>query len=202
MDDENKSLRRATRIYEALLWFYPRAHRHEYGSLMLQHFRDQYRAVCRRGNNGGNSNTRPAGLWLRTLADLLRSAFLEQLNQQTQQMKTMPPAKLSLILFVIAIGAMFAICPLIPTQPGLALGLAYFATLVLLARAIVEWSRPAGELVRSLAWGAIFAVILGFLCPLWRRFNLPFMPVAMPSLFLTGIVPLLKTAIHLARGRR
>jgi len=38
MDAENKSLRRATRIYEALLWLYPQPYRREYGPMMSQLF--------------------------------------------------------------------------------------------------------------------------------------------------------------------
>jgi len=196
MDAENKSLRRATRIYEALLWLYPQPYRREYGPMMSQLFRDQCRDVCRLGNQGA------AGLWLRTLADVFRTAFREQLTEQTERMKNMPPRKLSLILFVVAVGASVFSCYLTPTIPGLALGLAYFSAFVLVVRAAVEWVRPPAELIRSLIWGGAGAAIFAFICPLWAKFHLPVVPalILIPVL-LTGIPPLIKTGLHVA-GRR
>jgi len=159
MADENKSMRRATRIYEALLRLYPRNHRREYGPLMAQLFRDQYRAAGR--GVGG----RPLGWWLRILADLFRSAFREQLTHHTNRMINMPPGKLSLILFAIAVGTAI----LIFVIPGIALVLVFGSALALLLRAAVEWKRPPHELVRSLAWGAAISLIFGLIFPQWAK---------------------------------
>jgi len=117
-------------------------------------------------------------------------------------MKNMPPRKLSLILFVVAVGASVFSCYLTPTIPGLALGLAYFSAFVLVVRAAVEWVRPPAELIRSLIWGGAGAAIFAFICPLWAKFHLPVVPalILIPVL-LTGIPPLIKTGLHVA-GRR
>ncbi len=63
-------MRRAERFFRALLWLYPADHRRDYGPLMEQLFRDQYRDArrCRLG---------PARLWLRLLPDVILSAWRE-----------------------------------------------------------------------------------------------------------------------------
>jgi hypothetical protein len=196
MDTENKSLRRALRIYEVLLRLYPQPYRREYGPMMAQLFRDQCRDACRLGSHDA------AGLWFRTLADVFRSAFREQFTEQTKRMKNMPPRKLSLILFVMAVGASLFSCYLTPTAPGLALGLAYFSALVLMVRAAVEWLRPSDELIRSLIWGGAGAAIFAFICPQWARLHLPVIPalILIPVL-LTGFPPLIKAGLRVATGR-
>ena len=82
MDDLNKSLHRATRIYEALMRLYPRGHREEYGPLMVQLFRDQFREIGRTGNRRTWLR-----FWLCAFFDVTRSAFLEQLSHTTHRMK-------------------------------------------------------------------------------------------------------------------
>ena len=164
MADENKSTHRVTRIYEALLRLYPRTHRREYGPLMVQLFRDQYRAAGR--GVGG----RPLGWWLRTLADLFRSAFREQLTHQTNRMMNMPPGKLSLILFAIAVGAATLSC-VIPGRQNIALALVFGSALALLLRAAVEWKRPPLEL-RSAVWGVAIALII----QQWTKLQLSVFP--------------------------
>jgi hypothetical protein len=62
-------------LYERLLAVYPRKHREEYGPAMTQLFRDQSREAWR--------NARLRGLvmlWLRILPDLLRTSFLEHID--------------------------------------------------------------------------------------------------------------------------
>jgi hypothetical protein len=196
MDAEKKSLRRAMRIYEVLLRLYPQPHRREYGPMMAQLFRDQCRDICRHGNHGA------AGLWFRTLADVFRSASREQFTEQTKHMKNMPPKKLSLILFVMAVGASLFSCYLTPAAPSFALGLAYFSALVLVVRAAVEWLRPPDELIRSLIWGGAGAAIFAFICPQWARLHLPVIPVLiLIPVLLTGFPPLIKAGLRVAAGR-
>ena len=64
----------STRLYRLLLALYPRAHRREYGPLMAQAFRD----LCREAWPAGSYRAL-AGLWARTLVDLLRTAAREHL---------------------------------------------------------------------------------------------------------------------------
>ncbi|MDY0019311.1 MAG: hypothetical protein RBT47_04840, partial [Anaerolineae bacterium] len=69
------SIRHAVGLYSALLWLYPRDHRREYGSLMVQLFRDQCEeAYARRGIWG------LLPVWLRTLWDLCVTVFQEHLR--------------------------------------------------------------------------------------------------------------------------
>lgn len=62
----------AERIYTALLRLYPRAHRAEYGALMLQAFKDAYRDAYTTDGRIG------IAFWLDALADVVTSAAREQ----------------------------------------------------------------------------------------------------------------------------
>ena len=94
MNDSDERVRRASRIYERLLWLYPRVHREEYGSLMAQFFRDQCRARSSRNSRA------LLGLWRGTLVDLVLSVFREHLSNQLDRMKNLSRNTLSLILFI------------------------------------------------------------------------------------------------------
>ena len=196
MNDPDKRVRCASRIYEKLLWLYPRAHREEYGPLMAQFFRDQCRAA-----SPGNSRAL-LGLWLGTFIDLASSAFREHLSNQLHRMKNPSRNTLSLVLFIVAIGAALLSINFIPGRVDVALGLAYFSALTLLFRASIEWRRPPNELVRSLVWGAIIAVIFSFIFPVWGKFKLPIIPwlVAIP-VFLNALVPMINVGRHFASRR-
>jgi hypothetical protein len=62
----------AERVYALLLLLYPRGHRHEFGPLMVQTFRDQVRdALAGAGCLG-------IGFWLAVLADAVHSAWRER----------------------------------------------------------------------------------------------------------------------------
>ena len=197
MSDSSDNVHRAAWIYERLLWVYPRSHRREYGPLMAQLFRDQCRAASR-----GGGRWPLLGLSLRALPDLALSAFRENLTEQSTHMKNMSPQKLSLILFVAAIGAGILSCNFSLGQPGIAVGLAYLSALALLVRAFAEWKRPENELIRSLIWGAVIAVIYALILPVWGKVKLPVNPIlALAPMFLNAIVPLVKTALRLARPR-
>lgn len=196
MSDSEDRLRRASRIYEELLWLYPRAHREKYGPLMVQFFRDQWRAA--------RPGSAPAMLELSlgTLGDLAFSAFREHLSNQLHNMKNMSRNRLSLILFITAIGAALLTGNFIPGRIGIALGLAYFSALALLLRAIVEWKRPANELVRSLVWGATIAVIFALIFPVWGRFKLPIIPwLVITPMILNALVPMINVGRRFASPR-
>ena len=141
-------------------------------------------------------------LSLRTISDLVFSAFREHLTEQSNHMKNMSPQTMSLILFIAAVSAGLLSCKFILAQPGVALGLAYFSAMVLLLRAFVEWKRPENQLVWSLVWGAVIAVIFALIFPVWGKLKLPIIPllVAAPIL-LNAIVPMIKVALRLTRQR-
>jgi hypothetical protein len=69
----------SVRLYRALLALYPQAHRREYGPLMVQVFRD----MCRDAWHTGGHRAL-AGLWARTVIDLLRTATGEHLAALAQ----------------------------------------------------------------------------------------------------------------------
>ncbi len=196
-DSSDITVRRASWIYERLLWIYPRSHRREYGPVMVQLFRDQ----CRAASRSGSRWALPA-LMLRTIPDLARSAFRENLTEQFTHMKTMSVQKLSLLLFVAGIGAALWSCSVGRSQPGIAVGLAYFSGLALLVRAFAEWKRPESELIRSLIWGATGAVIYAIIMPVWAKLKLPVIaPLIVIPMFLNALVPLFKSALRLMRPR-
>jgi predicted neutral ceramidase superfamily lipid hydrolase len=195
MSDRNDIVRRATRVYEVLLWFLPRSHRREYGALMVQLFRDQCRDACRHGRGWALIN-----LWFGALLDLAGSAFREHLTQQIERMKNIPPNKLSLILVVTALGASLlgVRLALVPGHSAMVVGLIYFSGLVFLVRAAVEWVRPEQELFRSLLWGASIAVIYALIMPVLAKLRVPMDPLGpmllVVAVFLNGLVPLFKSA--------
>jgi hypothetical protein len=65
------SASRAEHIYLLLLYLYPRAHRQDYGQLMLQAFRDLLRDTSASGGHMG------IGFWLEVLVDLAKSVWSE-----------------------------------------------------------------------------------------------------------------------------
>ena len=74
MPDDKKTFVRSQKIYERLLLAYPKAHRQEYGPVMLQLFRDQCRDAWHENRYWGL-----AKLWLRVLPDLACTSILERL---------------------------------------------------------------------------------------------------------------------------
>jgi hypothetical protein len=65
----------STRLYLILLFLYPAEHRHEYGTLMVQAFRDLCREAYAQTQGFGL-----AKLWVRTLKDLVVTAFVEHFD--------------------------------------------------------------------------------------------------------------------------
>jgi RsiW-degrading membrane proteinase PrsW (M82 family) len=199
MDDHDKSLRKAVRIYQRLLWLYPPSHRREYGPQMAQLFRDQYRAALF-GDAG--HRRRSAGLWLEILLDLICSAFREHLTCQINRMKNLPPKTISLILFIIATAAALVSIKLaiLHANPALIVGLICFCAVALLVRAVLEWFRPVQELVRSLLWGATIAIIYALILPVFAKLHLgrnPGLPQFLAlSALLNGVVPIFRAALR------
>ena len=193
MNYPHDRIRRFSRIYEKLLWLFPRAHRDEYGALMAQFFRDQCRAAITSGK--GSSLTLQI---FKSLPDLTLSASREHLTQQIQLMKNSAQS-ISLALFVTAITAGLLSCSFSLNQPTVAVALAYFTVPVLLLRAYFEWKRPEDELVRSLVWGAVIAVIFALIVPIWGKVKLPVIPWVVIPMLLNGFVPLIRTALRVTR---
>jgi hypothetical protein len=189
-------LERLVRLYSALLWFYPPSHRREYGALIVQAFRDHCRATLRSGRN--ISSTR---LLLRALPDLIRSAFREQLTEQTQQMKS-SPERISLFLFVAVVFAGLLSCNFALQQPAVALAFAYLIAPLLLARAYSDWRRSAGHLTVILVWAAALAVFFAVVFPVWAKVHLPVIPwIVLVPVLLNAAVPFARAIAKLATPR-
>jgi hypothetical protein len=182
----------AGKVYETLLLAYPREHRAEYGALMKQLFRDQWRDAA-----GSDMGRVPVRFALATLADVIRSAFCEHVIQQTETMKNISWKKLSLLLFAIAIVAGMFSCTTSLRDQNLALGLAYLSALVLAARAVVEWKRPSTELLSSLVTGAIIAVVYALIMPVWAKTHLPVVPGVIVIPLLNALIPVSRAGLRL-----
>lgn len=71
----NQAVVFSKRVYQLLLVAYPQAFRREYGSAVVQLFRDQCQEACVREGGWGLTKT-----WWRGLVDLGRSAYTEQMS--------------------------------------------------------------------------------------------------------------------------
>jgi len=76
---QSTKVQTAIRIYTALLWLYPRAHRQDYGPLMVQLFQDQCKEAYTHQHIWGLLQ-----VWLRTLRDLVTTAIQEHLHLAAQ----------------------------------------------------------------------------------------------------------------------
>jgi uncharacterized protein involved in exopolysaccharide biosynthesis len=92
---DNRALAISQKMFERLLFAYPKKHREEYGAAMTQLFRDQSRDQSRDAWNESR-NFGLAKLWLRVLPDLVKTSILEQLaNLQRKKTMTEKIASLS-----------------------------------------------------------------------------------------------------------
>jgi hypothetical protein len=85
-------------------------------------------------------------------------------------MKTPGINKLSHLLFAAAIGCALFTSPTI-AGPQLAMVLVYLSTLLILARAAVEWFRPPGESMKAIGWGIAVLVAFAFIMPFWGKLH-------------------------------
>ena len=75
------SLSASVRIYRALLVAYPKTFRENYGTHMVQVFRDSFREAYQHNGTPGVMD-----LWLHTCADLLVTALMERIAERSQYM--------------------------------------------------------------------------------------------------------------------
>jgi hypothetical protein len=103
----------AERFYRLLLMLYPRAHRAQYGDLMLTHFRDQLRDAQRAGGGLGR-------LLFLTLLDAARTVPAEHLALARESLMDTPQSVQPLpwwqVVLVILPG--LAVLPTLPTGDG------------------------------------------------------------------------------------
>ena len=142
----------AVKIYTMLLWLYPRAHRQEYGRLMVQLFQDQCWEAYAQQRFWGILR-----LWLRTLWDLVTTAIQEHLHLAAQlglanQPLTPLPWRHVLLALLPGLWTVLIRTRLLPWLPGwLELGGVYLASGLLLwswrrKRRLGRWVYPIASL--------------------------------------------------------
>lgn len=188
------------KIYRKLLCLYPQAHRRDYAGQMTQLFRDQCREAWRAKCSAGILK-----LWLRVLPDVAKTSVIEQFNERNQIMKSMNAKNIPLILLII----------------GLAFGLASFAfanslnllrlmvsasAVVILIKAVIEFSRPSNEWLRMAVGTFVLMFIYAVFMPAWAKMdqNVPeaFKWSVMGCLFLNPIVVAIKLLQFLIQRRK
>jgi len=88
------------RLFQMMLFAYPREFRHEYGAEMTQVFRDCYR------DTQANGPLTAAGFWLRMILDVIRTAPLERwenLGKGSETMKNLKRDAIGLLACVTII---------------------------------------------------------------------------------------------------
>ena len=152
------------RIYRKLLLLYPPAHRRDYGGLMAQLFRDQCRDAYREGRSAGLIK-----LWLRVLPDIGKTSIQEQIAaiERKQIMKNITAINNPTTWLIIGIALGILSVPFVQSPGGLLLAVA--SALAVLARAVVDFSRPSLEWKRILLATVVVMVIYGFLMPAWAK---------------------------------
>jgi len=194
MPANEQKFRGMCRIYQMLTFLYPESHRQKYGELMTQLFRDQCRDAHREKGACGLVT-----VWRRVSTDLLLTALYEHLGNLHNHLKIMRATKLSILLFIAAIGLSIFTVPVI--NAGLAPIFLYLATFALLVRAVAEGFRPRTAWISGLAWGLALVVIYGVIMPWWGKMHIlygsafpqtPMFEVAGAAVFLNLGVTLLK----------
>ena len=166
-----KSVALSERIYRKMLRLYPEAHRREFGEPMAQLFRDQCRDAWGDGSYGGL-----AKLWLNTLPDLGKTSLVEQLNKlETNNIMKYLNAKSTPTVLLIAglFLALMTFSHFVGMQSHAAfMLLAITSALAILAKACVEFFRPAAEfpwvLLRTIVLLFLYAIIM----PAWAKVKL------------------------------
>jgi len=148
-------------IYRKLLRLYPRAHREEYGALMAQLFRDQYRDAYREGRVPGILR-----LWRRTLSDLAKNSLLEQI--ETKQIMHLDPRNRPMILLLVGLALGF-LSFAFTRSPDLLRLLVAASALAILAKALLELFRPSNEWKRFALGSALLLFIYGLFMPAWAK---------------------------------
>jgi hypothetical protein len=157
-------------FYRKMLRLYPAPHRREYGEPMAQLFRDQCRDAWRLGHHAGMLK-----LWLRTLPDVGKTCVGEQIKSiERNIMKHLNAKNTPTVLLVV--GLLLALLTFSSfagmRAHGIFMLLAMTSALAILAKACVEFFRPASEFpwvfVRTFILMFLYALIL----PAWAKMKL------------------------------
>jgi hypothetical protein len=202
MDPLSKKTAVSERLYRKMLRLYPKSHRREYGEPMAQLFRDQCRDAWASGRYAGLTR-----LWMRTLPDLGKTCITEQISkiERNNIMKYLNAKSTPTLLLIIGLlSALLSFSGFAGMQShGLFMLLALTSTLAMLAKACVEFIRPASEYPQVLFRTLILMFTYALILPAWAKMKLlaaaspppahdPFGMVIMICLFANPLVTLIK----------
>ena len=164
-----KMLAVSDRIYRIILCLYPKAHRREFGGQMAQLFRDQCRDAWKIGRHAGLLK-----LWLRTLPDFGKTCLMEQISRIERNIMKYLNAKNTptILLITSLVLAMLSFSHFGMQAHDIFMLLAIASSFAMLAKACVEFIRPATEypwvILRTFILMFLFAIIL----PAWAKLKL------------------------------
>ena len=153
----------SVRVYQVFLIAYPTHFRQEYGSHMLQVFRDGCLRVVRQDGTNGMLK-----FWALTLLDLIQSVISEHMQKETQMKQEMKPEDIRRAGWALILGAIsFVISIFVAIRAGsdsslFALLLLVFVSLPLLVFGVLGLRNRYGEKVGSFGKNVLLAgAILG-----------------------------------------
>lgn len=198
-------------IYRKLLWFYPEAHRREFGKSMAQLFRDQCGVAWRNAQYAGLLK-----LWLRTLLDLGKTSVVEQISEiERNNMKYLNAKNSPTVLLIVGLLlALLSFSPFAGMQShGIFILLAIMSMLAIFAKACIELLRPANEYPRVLLRTFVLMFLYAIILPAWARMKLiaaaqpppmhdPFGMFLMVCLFANPLVTVIKILQFFVQRRK
>jgi len=171
-------------VYRMLLKTYPVRFQQEYGSDMLQVFRDCcLRTVHRSGPDG------LAKLWLVTLLDLIQSVVSEHLHKEIEMKKEMRPEDIRRAGWMLMAGGVIFVSAVYSIQIAWELAMPlYLLSMILLVIGLLGFRNRYSEKVGGWGFILLLGVILGSLTSIvglvggWVDENLGFYIFAGPAL--------------------
>lgn len=186
------------KIYRRLLRLYPKPYRRDFGEPMAQLFRDQCRDAWQSGRYGGLLK-----LWLRTLPDLGKTSFIEQLSHIGKSHIMNAKHTPTLLLVASLVLGLLSFAPLVVPYRGVFMLLVMASALCNLAKAGVELYRPASEWPMVAARTFVLMFLYAMFMPAWAKMKMeaaittpvghdPFGLFVVTCLFANPLVTLIK----------
>jgi len=149
----------SVKVYRALLVAYPAKFQQEYGSHMLQVFRDCCLRTFRQSGSNGM-----ARLWAVTLFDLVQSVISEHAHKEIEMKKEMKPEDIRRAGWMLMAGGVIFVPAVYSIQIawGLAISL-YFISMTLLVIGLLGLRNRYSEKIGGLGVVLLLGVILGSL---------------------------------------
>jgi len=149
----------SVRVYQALLVAYPAKFQQEYGSHMLQVFRDCCLRTIRQGGTNGMFR-----LWVMTILDIVQSVISEHAHKEIEMKKEMKPRDIRRSGWMLMVGGIIFVSAVysINTTWEQAISL-YFLSMILLVFGLLGLRNRYSEKVGSRGVILLLGVILGSL---------------------------------------